>query len=368
MESKVAVWPGRGSRETSLGGCSIIEANSELSQLAFVSCSENCKREEWSFPREGLRLASWAGQPPRPSFCVFPLSSASLPLSSLLGRAGAGLQGRMVLRTRSRNYGRGVLFLGHFRSLEQLGSVRGEPASERAALPARLSCLAGREGAAGRPAATPGPRPPWSLTGPLRQRGPGPEVRSVPQGPGGPADHAVRPRLLRRLCAALGGAGGQLPGALPRSPLGQGAQPRPAAQAPHPQAGHQVRACGAAARWSSRNSCRSTSSAATSRPRAAATRAAAECCCGETWRRTCTTRATRGRWAAARRAAGCLTHGEQRAGDCCARALRAHNAALHRPPGRAAQGAQEEEGGAAGRPSARSPWWRSWPPHSWSCR
>lgn len=65
-------------------------------------------------------------------------------------------------------------------------------------------------------------------------------MQPVQQGAGGPADHPLRPRVLRRLRAALGGAAGQLPRQLPAH-LRQGAQPRPAAQEPHPQAGHQVR-------------------------------------------------------------------------------------------------------------------------------
>lgn len=122
---------------------------------------------------------------------------------------------------------------------------------------------------------------------------------ALPQGPGGPADHPVRPRLLRRLllpwvmqegsCPALCRgrlSAKELNHVLPLKrlilKLDSSARTRSAA----------------GAGWSSYRSCPSTSSAATSRPRAAAKRTVARCCCGAT-------RAMRGLWAAARRAVGC---------------------------------------------------------------
>ena len=73
--------------------------------------------------------------------------------------------------------------------------------------------------------------------GPLQgDRGPGLQMQLVQQSAGGPADDSVRPRLLLRLRAALGGAAEQLPRQM-SADLRQGAEPRPAAEEPHPEAG-----------------------------------------------------------------------------------------------------------------------------------
>lgn len=64
-------------------------------------------------------------------------------------------------------------------------------------------------------------------------------MQLVQQSPGGPADDSVRSRLLLRLRVALGRPAEQLPREMPAD-LRQGAEPRPAAEEPHPEVGDQM--------------------------------------------------------------------------------------------------------------------------------
>lgn len=140
------------------------------------------------------------------------------------------------------------------------GGTRGEP---RASLAGRCRPPPpARPRSSARPSPPPPARPPGAAPappGPPRRKlaaagtrhglrpgalrgagGGGAAVQAVRQGAGGAAGHAVRPRLLRRLPAALGGAAGALPAALP--PAGA-RRPAPGAAAPQPgaEAGGQVR-------------------------------------------------------------------------------------------------------------------------------